>query len=118
MVDDRYESQGLLHGIAAQEDVFAHGAGGDGLQLLVHHGDALGERVHRVSDGHGLSVHADLARVHLVDAEHAFHQSRFTGAVFAHQGVNRTGTQLELRVIKSLDAGEGFTYAAHFKHEF
>ena len=33
-------------------------------------------------------------------------------------GMDRTGTQLELRVIKSLDAGEGFAYTAHFQHEF
>ena len=51
----------------------------------------------------------NFALVHLVNAEHAFHQCGLTGAVFTHQRHDLTGAKLQLGVIQRFDAGEGLT---------
>ena len=115
MVYNGDEAQGPLHGVAAQEDVLPHRAGGDGLELLVDHGNAHLQRLHGVGNGHLLPLKEDLPLVHLVDAEHALHQRGLPCAVFPHEGVNRAGAEAELCVIQGLDAREGFAHAPHFQ---
>ena len=118
MVNHRNKAQELFHGVAAQEDILADGTGGNGLQLLMHHGDAHFQRLQRVLDGDLLSLVNDLALVHAVNAEHTLHQCGLSGAVLAHQSVNLAGMQAQLGVIQSLDTWEGFTNTAHFQAVF
>ena len=108
----------LLGGEAAQPDVLSHGTGRDGLQLLVHHRDAAVQCFQRVGDDDFLSFVFDLAFVHLVNAEHALHQSGLASAVFAHQGHDFAGAELQLRVVQRFDAGEGLDHAFHYQTVF
>ncbi len=109
------EAQQLLHGIPAQEDILTDGTGGNGLQLLVHHGDTHFQRFQRVLDIDLLALVNNFAFVHLIDAEHTLHERGFTGAVLAHQRVDLAWTQLKLCVVQSLHAGERFADTAHFQ---
>ena len=102
-------------GVAAHIDVLADAALGDGLELLVHHGDATVEGVQRALDLDLLPLVNHLALVHVIDAEHALHQRGLSGAVLSHQRVNGAGAEIELRVVQRLDAGEGFNNSTHFQ---
>ena len=112
------EAQQLLHGVAAQENILADGTGGNGLQLLMHHGDAHFQSFQRVLNGDLLALVNNLALVHAVDAEHTLHQCGFTGTVFAHQSMNLTGAQTKLGMIQRLNTGKGLTNTAHFQAVF
>ena len=103
----------MLGGVAAQPDIFGDSPGRDGLELLVHHGDAALQSVQRGGDGNLLSFVLDLAFVHLVNAEHTFHQGGLAGAVLAHQGHDRTGAKLKPGMIQSFDAGEDLDDVSH-----
>ena len=108
----------LLGGIAAQPDVLCHGAGRDGLQLLMHHCDAAVQCIQRGGDVDLLAFVLDLALIHLVNAEHAFHQGGLTGTVLAHQGHDFAGAELQLRVVQRFHAGEGLYHAFHYQTVF
>ncbi|MPN23935.1 hypothetical protein SDC9_171328 [bioreactor metagenome] len=58
----------------------------------MHHRDAFLQRVEWVFDFDGFAVIDDLAFVHLIHAEEAFHQRGLSRAVFTHQRVNGTGS--------------------------
>lgn len=60
----------------------------------------------------------DLALIHLVNAEHAFHQGGLTGTVLAHQGHDFAGAKLQLRVVQRFHAGEGLYHAFHYQTVF
>ena len=114
----------LVEREAAQPHVFHDGAAQHLVQLLVHHGHAVVQRVAGAGKGDRLAVHRDRAAVTGVDAEQALHQRGFSGAVFAHQRVNRARPQLQLCVIQRLDAGELLFDVQHlqqvllFGHDF
>ena len=108
----------LLGGIAAHVDVFTDAALRNGLQLLVDHGDAPVQGIQGALDLNGLSLVNDFALVHMINAEHAFHQGGLSGAVFTHEGMDGTGAKLKLCVVQRLDAGEGLDDAAHFQTIF
>ncbi len=104
-----------LGGIAAHVDILADAPLGNGLELLVHHGDALVQGVQRSFDLDLLPLVNHLALVHVIDAEHALHQRGLSGAVLSHQRVNGAGAEVELRVVQRLDAGEGLNDPTHFQ---
>ena len=116
VVDHGEYPQEFFHRIAAQEDILTHSPGGNGLKLLVHHGNALAQGVHGIMDGDGLTIDLDLALIHFVDAEHTLHQRGLTGAVLAHQGVDLAGTKLQLGMIQCFHAWKRLAYAGHFQH--
>ena len=106
MVNHGNDAQKFFHRVTTQEDVLAHGTGGDGLKLLVNHGDAFFQGIHGVVDGYGLTIDFNLPFIHLIDTKHTLHQRGFTGTVFAHQGVNLTGMKLQLGMIQCFHAGK------------
>ena len=108
----------LFGGVAAQPDILSHGTGRDGLQLLMHHGNAAVQCIQRGGDGDFFAFVFDLALVHLVNAEHAFHQCGLTGAVFTHQRHDLARAKLQLCVIQRFDAGEGLDHAFHYQTVF
>ena len=81
----------MFGGIAAHINVFTNAALGDGLQLLVHHGDALFQCIQRALERNLFALVVNFALIHVVNAEHTLHQCGFARAVLAHQGVNRAG---------------------------
>ena len=117
MVNGRNEAEQFLYGVAAQENILSDRPCGYWLQLLMYHRNAHPERFHRVVDGDRITIEQDLTGIHLIDAEHTFHKCGFTGAVLAHQGVNRAGTEAELCVVQRLYAGEGLAHTAHLQQK-
>ena len=115
MIHHGDEPQQLFHGIAAHENVFRHAALGNGLQLLMHHGDAQVERHQRILDINLFSLVKDFALVHSVNAEQAFHQRGLACAVLPHQGVHGARPELEIHMIQRFDAGERLYNALHFQ---
>ena len=107
-----------LGGVAPQPDVLGHGTGRDGLQLLMHHGNAAVQCIQRGGNGDFFAFVFDLALVHLVNAEHAFHQCGLTGAVLTHQRHDLARAKLQLCVIQRFDAGEGLDHAFHYQTVF
>ena len=77
-----------------------------------------GQYIQRGGDGYLLPLVFDLALVHLVNAEHTFHQSGLTGAVFAHQSHDFAGTEFQLCMIQGFDTGEGLDHAFHYQTVF
>ena len=73
VINDR-DRPDLLCGIASNKDILANGALRDRLQLLMDHGDTAVQRVQRTVDLHLLTLIDDLTLIHVVNAEHAFHQ--------------------------------------------
>ena len=61
------------------------------MQLLVDHGNAEVQRLFRRIDDLFLPIQDDFAAILVVDAEQTLHQSRFSRAVFAHQGMYAAG---------------------------
>ena len=108
----------LLGGIASHVDVLTDAALRNGLQLLVDHGDAPVQGIQGTLDLNRLPFINDFALVHVINAEHAFHQRGLAGAVFAHEGMDGAGAEFQLRVVKRLDAGERFDDATHFQTIF
>ena len=108
----------FLGGVAPQPDILSHGTGRNGLQLLMHHGNAAVQCIQRVRNNDLFSLVFDLALVHLVNAEHAFHQCGLTGAVFTHQRHDLARAKLQLCVIQRFDAGEGLDHAFHYQTVF
>ena len=115
MIHHRDEPQQLFHGIPAHKNIFRHAALGNGLQLLMHHGNAQLERHQRILDIDLFPFVKDFSLVHSVNAEQAFHQRRLSCAVLPHQGVHGARTELKIHVIQRFDAGERLYNALHFQ---
>ena len=95
-----------VQGEAPQVHVLHDGAAQHLVQLLVHHGHAVVQRVAGARERDGLALHRNGAAVAGIDAEQALHQRGLTRAVFAHQRVHRARPQLQPRVVQRLDAGK------------
>ena len=75
-------------GVAAKPEVVLHAAGQGLVQLLMHHGHAVFQRLLGAAEVDLLAVQLDGARVLVVDAEQALHQGGLARAVLAHQSVH------------------------------
>ena len=60
-----------------------------------------------------LALQIDVTGILGVNAKEAFHQGGLTGAVFAHQGMDRTGPHGQIDTVQSLDTGEFLGNALH-----
>lgn len=65
-----------------------------------------------------LPAQLDGALVLVVNAEQAFHQSRLTGTVLAHQCMDCAGAYIEIHPFERLHTGKCFGNAAHFQQVF
>ena len=83
----RRASSGAAFG--AEHHVLEHGERRHQHEMLVHHADAVADRLARATDAHGFAVDADLAGVGLVEAVEDRHQRRLAGAVLADDAVDR-----------------------------
>ena len=81
-----------LGGVAAEPHVVHHGALQYQVQLLVHHGNAILQRLFGRGEVDLLSLEEDLALILLVDAEQALEQRGLPCAILAHQRMHRMRT--------------------------
>ena len=82
-------------------------------ELLEHHADAAGHGLARRCEAHGAAVHADLARVGVIEAVEHFHQSAFAGAVFAQQRQHLAGANFKINIVVRGHGAELLTDAGH-----
>ena len=75
--------------LGAQHQVLQHGEGVDQHEMLVHHADAVGDRVVRAVHAHRLAVDADLAGIGAIEPVEDAHQRRLAGAVLADDAGDR-----------------------------
>ena len=83
------------------------------IEFLMHHGDAVHQRLLAAVEVDLAALEIDVAAVLVVNAEQAFHQCRFACAVLAHERVDGSGLDLETDVIQCPDAREGLGNIRH-----
>ena len=76
--------------------------------MLVHHADAVVDRVARRAETHVTAFNTQRAGIRLVQAGQHAHQRRLAGAVLAQQRVNLTGQRGEADIVVRDHAGEAF----------
>ncbi|MNC04958.1 hypothetical protein D3C75_524110 [compost metagenome] len=81
-----------LGGVATEPHVVHHGALQYQVQLLVHHGYAIFQRLFGRGEVDLLALEEDLALILLVDAEQALEQRGLPCAILAHQRMHRMRT--------------------------
>ena len=81
----------------------------------MNHGDAVIKRIAGIGKGDLFPIDLNCAFILRIDAKKAFHQRGLTRAVFAHQGMDGTGTQLQLCMIQSLNARKLLDNTFHLK---
>ena len=74
--------EAVLFGQLAHEDVFRDGNGGDVVQFLMDYADARVPGLKGKVEVHGLSIHANLAGVRLIDAGQHLDEGGLARAVF------------------------------------
>ena len=83
------------------------------IEFLMHHGDAVCQRLLAAGKIHFASFQINVAAVLVVNAEQALHQRRFSRAVFTHQGVNGTGLNFQTDFVQRPDARKGLRNIRH-----
>ena len=81
----------VFHRIPSKIHILSDGALRNRLKLLMNHGKSFVKRVVRVCNFGLYTVNINFAFIHFVNSEKTFHQCRFTGTVFSHQCVDRSG---------------------------
>ena len=104
----------VLCGFNSKDDVLENREALDQFEVLVYHSDAQVIGIVRVVDLYLLAVLFDHAFFSLVQAEQDGHEGRFTGTVFAKQGVYLALSQLQSDVVICYDAGKPFGDVHHF----
>ena len=92
---------------ASNEDILRHGQVGHQVELLVDHADAQVLGSTRVGNVDFVAFVNNVPGVFFINARQDFHQGRFAGAIFAHQGVHFAGLQLKLALVQRQHTREG-----------
>ena len=82
--------------------------------MLMHHADAVADRLARRGDAHRLAVDANFAGVGLVEAVEDRHQRRFAGAVFADDAMNDAALDAQIDVVVGVNRAESLIDADEF----
>ena len=106
-----YTAFGILH---AQNNIIQNGEAFHHFEVLMHHTDTEVIRIVGGIDLNNLTVFLDDTLLCLIHTEQYAHQSGFSGAVLAQQGMDFSVLQLERHVIVGNDAGKTFGYVHHF----
>ena len=112
-VDDGPEDQRF----AAEKNIVGRRQLGDEVEFLVDDRDARAFGVLHAGETNRRSGKPDRAFVFDMHAGEDFHQSRFAGAVLAHQRMHFAAHQVEVDVAQGLDSGERFGDAFGFQND-
>ena len=79
--------------------------------MLMHHADAVADRLFRRADAHERPVDANFAGVRFIEAVKDRHQGRLAGAVLADDAVNDAALDLEVDVVVGVNRAEALVDA-------
>ena len=82
------------------------------IELLVHHGDTVFQRVLRPGEADLLAVQKDFSLILLISPEQALHHRGLAGTVLAHQSHDRAALHIQIDVIQHPVPAEGLAHAA------
>ena len=97
--------------LGAEHDVLEHAERRHQHEMLMHHADAVADRLARGADPDRLAVDADFAGVGFVEAVENRHQRRFAGAVLADDAVDDAALDDEIDVIVGVNRAEALVDA-------
>ena len=97
--------------LGAEHHVFEDGERRHQHEVLMHHADAVADRLARGADSDRLAVDADLAFVGFVEAIENRHQRRFAGAVLADDAVDHAALDDEIDVVVGVNRAEALVDA-------
>ena len=97
----------------ADQQVLQHAEARRQVKMLMHHADAVGERIGRIADPDRFAVEQNHARVGLVGAEQDVHQGGLAGAVLAEQSQNVARPDDEVDAVVGANGAERLGDAAH-----
>src|SRR5260370_3146908 len=83
-------------------------------EMLMHHADAVADRLLRRADAHRLAIDADFTRVGLIEAVENRHQRRFAGAVLADDAVYDASLDSKIHVLVGMNRAETLVDANQF----
>jgi hypothetical protein len=86
--------------------------------MLMDHTDPEGNSIVRRFDLLDLAINQDLTFIRLVESVGDTHRRGFSGAVFTHNGVNRSRLHDDVYMVVSKDVSEAFCYVSKFEHRF
>src|SRR4029077_8285441 len=99
--------------LAAEHDVLAHRKDGDQHEMLMHHTDAMPDRVAWALHRRGLAFDQDLAGICVNQAVKNIHQRALAGAVLADEREDLALADFEVDLIVGTDTGKNLYDAAH-----
>ena len=100
--------------LGAEHHVFEHGERRHQHEVLMHHADAVADRLARGADSDRLAVDADFASVGFIEAVQNRHQRRFAGAVLADDAVDDSALDDEIDVVVGVNRAEALVDADQF----
>ena len=92
--------------LGAEHHVFEHGERRHQHEVLMHHADAVADRLARGADPDRLAVDADFASVGFIEAVQNRHQRRFAGPVLADDAVDDAALDDEIDVVVGVNRAE------------
>ena len=87
------------------------------VKFLMHHRHSVIKSITGAGKCHRLPVHCDSAAIERINAEKAFHQCRFSCAIFSHECMDCTRSQFQHSMVKSLDPWELLINIYHFQQK-
>ncbi len=82
--------------------------------MLMHHADAVADRLARGPDSDRLAVDADFAPVGFIEAIEDRHQRRFAGAILADDSMDDSALDDEIDVVVGVNRTEALIDADQF----
>ena len=100
--------------LGAEHHVFEHGERRHQHEVLMHHANAMADRLARGADSNRLAVDADFAFVGFIEAVEDRHQRRFARPVLADNAMDHSALDDEIDVVVGVNGAEALIDADQF----
>ena len=100
-------------GLSAQHHIFNRRQGVDQHKVLVHHANAVCNRVMCAGDHHGLTIDDNLAAISPAHAIKHRHQRAFAGTVFTHNAVHSAAAHAQIHIDVGLRRAKALANTRH-----
>src|ERR1700722_6257846 len=97
--------------LGAQHDIFQNRQRLHQHEMLMHHADAMADRLARRGNAHRRAIDANFAGVRFIEAVEDRHQGRLAGAVLADDAVDDSALDAQVHVAVGVNRAESFVDA-------